>query len=145
MAIPTDTQRAQTRISQIQAAKEPAVGKRKKKRLQTNGDEVHDTEPLGQLRVAIWLRLPHCLPPPQRLRHHGANNDSVPTTTNTLQQKRPEAAAAAAAATAVVGNFEIPSQSSKFPTTNSSAIDTKPLPLSPATIYNKTNKQTNKH
>ncbi len=32
MAIPTDTQRAQTRISQIQAAKEPAGGKRKKKK-----------------------------------------------------------------------------------------------------------------
>jgi len=139
MAIPIDTQPAQTRSSQIQAAREPAGGKRKK-RLQTNGDEVHDTEPLGQLCVAISLRLPHCLPPPQRLCHHGANNDSVSTTTNPLQQKRPEAAAA----TAVVGNFEIPSQSSKSPTTNSSAPATKPLPLSPATIYNKTNKQTNK-
>jgi hypothetical protein len=87
--------------------------------------------------VAISLRLPHCLPPPQRLCHHGANNDSV-STTNPVQQKRPEAAAA----TAVVGNFEIPSQSSKFPTTNSSALATKPLPLSPATIYNKTNERT---
>jgi len=57
-----------------------------------------------------------------------------------LQQKRPEAAAAA---TAVVGNFEIPSQSSKSPTTNSSALATKPLPLSAATIYNKPNKQRN--
>jgi hypothetical protein len=73
MAIPTDTQPAQTRISQIQAAKEPAGGNREKN-LQTNGDEVHDTEPLSQLRVAIWLRLLHCLPPPQRLCHHGANN-----------------------------------------------------------------------
>jgi hypothetical protein len=84
--------------------------------------------------VAISLRLPHCLPPPQRLCHHGANNDSVSTTTNPLQQKRPEAATA----TAVVGNFEIPSQSSKSQTTNSSALVTKPLPLSfftPAPLF----------